>query len=62
MSNKSDPDTLKGPSYHGMHTILDLFDFAIKRYPNHKFLGTRNINVAGKPYEWKTYREVYEES
>ena len=29
-------------------------------FPNNKFLGTRNPNKEGKPYEWKTYREIYD--
>jgi long-subunit acyl-CoA synthetase (AMP-forming) len=29
-------------------------------HPNAKFLGTRSKTKEGKPYEWKTWKEVYE--
>jgi hypothetical protein len=32
----------------------------VKRIPNNKFLGTRNPNKPGKPYEWRTWREIYD--
>eukprot|EP00347_Sterkiella_histriomuscorum_P022663 403337627 len=62
MTNKDNPDKVLGPDYHGMQTILDLFNYALKKFPNHKFLGTRNQDKQGAPYEWKTYREIYEET
>ena len=32
----------------------------MKRIPDNKYLGTRNPNLPGKPYEWKTWRQVYD--
>ena len=60
--NKDHPDEYKGKEYHGMKTMLDQFNFALRRFPNHKFLGTRDQNQPGAPYEFKTYRQVYEET
>lgn len=37
-----------------------MFERTMKRVPNHRFLGTRNNEKEGRPYEWKTFREVYE--
>ena len=44
----------------GCETILDCFEYSVKRVPNRQFLGTRNLNKEGKPYEWKTFKEVSE--
>ncbi|CDW90135.1 long-chain-fatty-acid--ligase 5 [Stylonychia lemnae] len=61
IANKDNPGQVKGPEYKGMKTIYDLTQYALRKYPNNKFLGTRNSQIDGKPYEWLTYREVLEE-
>lgn len=46
--------------YNGCKTIWELFQKTVKRIPNNRFLGTRNPNKEGRPYEWKTFRETYD--
>jgi hypothetical protein len=46
--------------YKGSKTLWEMYQKTVKRVPNAKFLGTRNNDKEGRPYEWKTYREVYD--
>lgn len=41
--------------------MWEAFDRTVKRVPNHKFLGTRNLpDAEGKlGYSWRTFTEVY---
>jgi hypothetical protein len=55
------PEKSKFPSeVNGCKTLWEGFQRTVKRIPNHKFLGTRNQEKPGKPYEWKTWREIYD--
>lgn len=40
--------------------MWEIYQENIRRNPNLPHFGTRNQGLAGKPYEWKTYREVYD--
>jgi hypothetical protein len=33
---------------------------SVKDHPDIRFLGTRNDSKEGRPYEWKTFREIYD--
>jgi hypothetical protein len=46
--------------YNGCKTIWEIFEKSVKDRPDNKFLGTRNAEKEGKPYEFKTYKEIYE--
>lgn len=46
--------------YEGNKTIWDAYMKTLKKFPNHKHLGTRNFDKEGAPYEWKTFREVHD--
>jgi len=43
-----------------VNTLLDAFKRSVRNVPNNPYLGTRNEKVEGRPYEWKTWREVDE--
>jgi hypothetical protein len=60
IANKDKPDHLESPEVEGARTLWDLFQRTVKKYPNMKFTGTRNNDKPGRPYEWKTYREIYD--
>ena len=47
-------------NFDGLTNIWEAFERSHKRIPNSRFLGTRNPNKEGKPYEWKTFAEVRE--
>ena len=59
--NKDHPDQVSEPIYEGCKTIWDLFQRSVRKFHSKRFLGTRNPNKEGKPYEWKTYRQIYDE-
>jgi len=37
-----------------------MFEKTVKRAGNNRFLGTRNNDKPGRPYEWKNFKEVYD--
>ena len=55
-----DPNKLTERPFDDVHTLLDAFKRSVRSSPNSEFLGTRNSKVEGRPYEWKTWREVDE--
>lgn len=55
---KDKPDYLAPGVIDGCSTVPELFQKVVRKFPNRQFLGTRNLNIEGKPYEWKTYREI----
>ncbi len=46
----------------GMKTLLDAYRRTVKRFPNHRFLGTRNKRdeEGNLVYSWKTFQEIYD--
>lgn len=60
IANKDKPDYLAPGEIHGCKTWHEMFQRAVKKWPNNQFLGTRNKKIDGNPYEWRTYREVDE--
>ncbi|CDW87746.1 long-chain-fatty-acid--ligase 5 [Stylonychia lemnae] len=57
--NKDNPDREVPDDYQGSKTVWEIYKKGIRRFPNNRFLGTRNSLIEGRPYEWKTFREVY---
>lgn len=55
IANKNHPDQVVTPVYNGFTTIWEGFENTVKRFGNRQFLGTRNKNKQGGPYEWKTF-------
>jgi hypothetical protein len=45
---------------NGCKTLWELFQKRVKDTPSAPYLGTRNNAKEGRPYEWKTFREVYD--
>jgi len=39
-------------------TIWDHFQYTLGRNPDNEFLGTRNLQKEGEPYEWMTFKEA----
>ncbi|CDW80980.1 long-chain-fatty-acid--ligase 5 [Stylonychia lemnae] len=58
IQNKNDPDKAFPKDYYGSKTLLELFEKAISKFGDNKFLGSRNNDKAGRPYEFKTFKEV----
>lgn len=58
--NKEHPDRLQEPEVNGCRTLWELFSKRAKDTPDRPYLGTRNAAVEGRPYEWKTFRNVYD--
>ncbi|KAK9059331.1 hypothetical protein SSX86_021951 [Deinandra increscens subsp. villosa] len=46
----------------GLDSCWDVFRLSVEKYPNNRMLGTRKL-VNGKhgPYEWLTYKQVYDD-
>lgn len=55
--NVEHPGQVAEPYYQGITTLWEAFDRTVKRVPNHKFLGTRNLpDAEGKlGYSWRTF-------
>jgi hypothetical protein len=51
---------IKGPLNDEYDTILGGFEHTVRKFPNREYLGSRDENQPGKPYVWKTFREVDE--
>ena len=60
IKNKDHPAELDSGVYEGCHTIYEAYVRTVKRIPNHKQLGSRNLAKEGQPYEWLTFKEVFE--
>ena len=60
MEHKDNPEALAPSELFGCKTIWELYQRTMKKFPNNQFLGTRNQAKEGAPYEWKTYREIYD--
>ena len=43
---------------NGCRTLDAGFRKTVETMPDERFLGTRNKDIEGKPYEWKTYAEI----
>ena len=41
-------------------TLLKAFKRSVRRFPNNPFLGTRDESVEGRPYKWRSWKEVDE--
>lgn len=51
---------MKGPEFKGCKTLWELFSQTVKERNDRRFLGTRNKDKEGRPYEWKSFREIYD--
>ena len=60
IENNDDPDNVCPPVWNGHKTIWEAYQETANKYADENFLGTRSKTVEGKPYEWKTWREIYE--
>lgn len=49
---------MKPAEYEGCKTIFELYKKGLKRHGKNNFLGTRNNDKEGRPYEWKTFNEI----
>lgn len=58
--NKDHPDRVQEPEVQGCRTLWELFQKRAKDTPDRPYLGTRNNAVEGRPFEWKTFRNVYD--
>eukprot|EP00347_Sterkiella_histriomuscorum_P011206 403373341 len=58
--HKDNPDIILPDEFNGCSTIQEIYQKTIKTYPNNKFLGTRDESQPGRPYVWKTHREIYD--
>ena len=58
IANVKNPDRYIDAKPNGCSTLHECFEYTVKRIPNRQFLGTRNESKEGKPYEWKTFREI----
>jgi long-chain acyl-CoA synthetase len=56
---KDENDLVRYP-YDDVKTVWDAFQRSVKKFPNNDFLGTRNDKKEGRPYEWKTWKQVDE--
>jgi hypothetical protein len=47
--------------YNGLQTMWEGFERTVKRVPNNRFLGTRNVvtDDGKRSYSWKTFSEVH---
>ena len=41
-------------------TMLKAFKRSVRKFPNNNYLGTRDETQEGRPYKWRTWREVDE--
>jgi long-chain acyl-CoA synthetase len=57
--HKDGGELVERPS-EDLNTVLDAFRKTVKRIPNHEYLGTRNPDLEGRPYEWMTWQEVHD--
>ncbi len=39
--------------------MWEIYQENLKRNSNYPHIGMRNPKIEGRPYEWKTYREIY---
>jgi hypothetical protein len=60
ITNKDRPEYLPQTELEGKNNIYEFYKETVQRIPDHPWLGTRNKNKEGKPYEWKKLREVDE--
>jgi hypothetical protein len=60
IENKDDPENVYPPEWNGHKTIWEGYQETARKYADEKFLGSRSKTQEGKPYEWKTWREIYE--
>jgi long-subunit acyl-CoA synthetase (AMP-forming) len=58
--HKENPGNLLGNELLGCKTLWELYQRCIATWPDKKFLGTRNNAKEGRPYEWTTFRQVYD--
>jgi long-chain acyl-CoA synthetase len=58
IQNKDHPGQVAPPIFKGCKTLWEGFTYALNKFPSEKFLGTRNKDKDGLPYEWKTFHEV----
>jgi long-subunit acyl-CoA synthetase (AMP-forming) len=55
-----DLDYLAPQTVFGCSTLEELLERAVTLYGDDNFLGSRNNQKEGSPYEWKTFRQVYD--
>jgi hypothetical protein len=60
IANKDHPDEVTPAECNGCRTLDAGFRKTVERMGDEQFLGTRNKDKEGKPYEWKTYAEIDE--
>jgi hypothetical protein len=51
---------VSGPENDEYDTLLKGFENSVRKFSNRSYLGTRDDSQPGRPYVWKTYREVDE--
>jgi hypothetical protein len=51
---------ISGPPNNEYDTVLKGFEYSVKRFPNNDYLGTRDATQEGRPYTWRTFKEVDE--
>lgn len=54
------PDQLVEKPADDVDTMLKAFKRSVRRFPNNNYLGTRDETQEGRPYKWRTWREVDE--
>eukprot|EP00347_Sterkiella_histriomuscorum_P023487 403334458 len=58
--HKDNPDYILPDDFEGSTTLWEIYQSTIKKFPNHKFLGTRDASQPGRPYVWKSHRDIYD--
>ncbi len=60
--HKDCPDFVDIGDYNGLQTMWEAFERTVKRVPNNRFLGTRNVvtDDGKRSYSWKTFSEVHQ--
>jgi len=56
IQNKDHPDKYADGTFKGCQTLDQAIKYALNHHPNENFLGTRQKDKEGMPYEWKTYK------
>jgi hypothetical protein len=60
IANIDNPDHFSKYPYEGTNTILKGFQKSVERVGLRNFLGTRDDLEEGRPYKWRSYKEVDE--
>ncbi|CDW89813.1 long-chain-fatty-acid--ligase 5 [Stylonychia lemnae] len=59
IENLQNPDHFRAGEFEGCKTVFEVQSKSLDKFGSNPFLGTRNNAKEGRPYEWKTFREIY---